>query len=57
MGNKGKNKNLSVKEYLDRIKPYLSDMINNYKTEVEWRIHSGNTTIKKTQSKLQKLKI
>ena len=31
------------------IRPYLSDKIN-YKTQGEWRIHSGNTIIKhKTQ--------
>ena len=34
------------------IKPYLSDIINDHKTQGEWRIHSGNTTIKnKTQGK------
>ena len=50
MGGEGKDKNLSVKEFLDRIKPYLRD-INNHKTQGEWRIHSGNTIIKhKTQS-------
>ena len=33
------------------IRPYLSDIINDYKTQGEWRIHSGNTIIKhKTQS-------
>ena len=30
-----KNKNLSLKEYLDMIKPYLSDIINNHK---KWEI-------------------
>ena len=33
------------------IGPYLSDIINDHKTQGEWRIHSGNTIIKrKTQS-------
>ena len=46
-----KDKNLSIKEYLDMIRPYLSDIINDHKTQGEWRIHSGNTIIKhKTQS-------
>ena len=33
-----KNKNLSPKEYLDMIRPYLSDMITDYKTQGEWKI-------------------
>ena len=33
--NRNKNKNLSLKEYLDMIKPYLSDIINNHK---KWEI-------------------
>ena len=37
-----KDKNLSVKEYIDIIRPYLSDIINNHKTQVECKIHSGN---------------
>ena len=33
------------------IKPYLSDMINDQKTQGVWRIHSDNTTTdRKTQS-------
>ena len=33
------------------IKPYLSDIISNHKTQGKWRIHSGNTiTEHKTQS-------
>ena len=33
------------------IRPYLSDIINDRKTQGEWRIHSGNTiTEHKTQS-------
>ena len=42
---------LIINEYLDMIRPYLSDIINDHKTQGEWRIHSGNTIIKcKTQS-------
>ena len=33
-----KDKNLSIKEYLDIIKPYLSDIINDHKTQGEWKI-------------------
>ena len=36
-----KNKNSSIKEYIDIIRPYLSDTINNHKTQGEWKIHSG----------------
>ena len=32
------------------IRPYLSDIINDHKTQSEWRLHSENTIIKhKTQ--------
>ena len=45
-----KDKILTLKEYLDMIRPYLSDIINDHKTQDEWRIHSGNTiTEHKTQ--------
>ena len=37
-----KVKNLLIKKYLDIIRPYLSDIINYYKTHGKWRIHSGN---------------
>ena len=37
-----KNKNLSIKEYIDIIKSYLSDIINSHKTRGEWKAHSGN---------------
>ena len=37
-----KDKNLSIKEYIDIIRPYLSDKINNHKTKGEWKIHLGN---------------
>ena len=39
-----KDKNLSIKEYIDIIRPYLSDIIN-IKTQGEWKIHSGNIII------------
>ena len=46
-----KDKVLTPSEYLDMIRPYLSDIINDDKTQGEWRIHSGNTiTEHKTQS-------
>ena len=38
-----KDKNPSVKEYIDVIRPYLSDIINNNKIPGKWIIHSGNT--------------
>ena len=46
-----KGKNLSIKKYLNMIRPYLSDLINDHKTQGEWRIHSGTKIIQhKTQS-------
>ena len=33
-----KDKNLSPKEYLGMIRPYLSDMITDHKTRREWKI-------------------
>ena len=45
---------MTVNEYLDIIRPYLRDIINDHKTQGEWRIHSDNTIIKrKTQSALE----
>ena len=41
-GDKGKN--LSIKKYLNMIKPYLSDIINDHKTCGLERYHSGNKT-------------
>ena len=35
-----KDKNLSIKEYIDVARPYLSDIINNHKAQGKWRIHS-----------------
>ena len=31
-------KNLSPREYLDEIRPYLEDLTNNHKTSGEWKI-------------------
>ena len=42
---KVKNKNLSVKEYLYMIEPYLSDMINDHITPKILRVHSRNEVI------------
>ena len=48
--NRNKDKILTANEYLDMIRPYLSDIINDHKTQGEWKIHSGNAIIKhKTQ--------
>ena len=45
-----KDKILTSSEYLDMIRPYLSSIINDHKTQGEWIIHSGNTiTEHKTQ--------
>ena len=33
-----KNKTLSIKEYLNMIRPYLRDIINDHKTQGEWKI-------------------
>ena len=37
-----KGKNLSIKRYLNMIKPYLIDIINNHKTRGLGRYHSSN---------------
>ena len=37
--NEDKDKTLSIKDYLDETKPYLSDIINDHKTQGEWEIH------------------
>ena len=34
--NGDKDITLSIKDFLDEIKPYLSDIINNHKTQGEW---------------------
>ena len=44
--NKGdKDKTLSIKEYLNMIRPYLSDIINNHKTQGNCKIESGNRVV------------
>ena len=40
-----KNKNLLIKEYLNMTKPFLRDIINDHKTQGEWKVHSGNEVI------------
>ena len=49
------DKNLSAKKYLDKVKPCLSDMINNHKAQgKKWRIHSGKKIIeRKTQGEFK----
>ena len=37
-----KDKNLSPKEYLDMIRPYLSNMVNDIKTRREWKNSVNN---------------
>ena len=37
--NGDKEKILSIEEYLDEIKPYLNDLIDDHKTQGEWKIH------------------
>ena len=37
-----KDKNLSPEEYLDMIRPYLSDIINDHKTPKKLKFHSSN---------------
>ena len=37
-GSGDRNKNLSVKEYLDQIKPYLRDIIINLQKSDTWKI-------------------
>ena len=36
---------LKIQEYLDMIKPYLKDLINNHKTQGKWKINSKNAII------------
>ena len=38
MDKKYRNKNLSVKEYLNKIKPYLRDIITNLQKSETWKI-------------------
>ena len=34
----GKDKTLTIKEYLDVIRPYLNHVINDHKAQEEWKI-------------------
>ena len=43
---RNKDNILTTSECLDMIRTYLSDIINDHKTQGEWRIRSGNTIIK-----------
>ena len=36
--NRDKDKNLFIDGYLDMIIPYLNDLINNHRTESEWKV-------------------
>ena len=36
---------LAIYEYFDKIKPYLKDMINDYKSKGEWKIQLVMTVI------------
>ena len=36
--NADKDKTLSIKDYFDKMKPYLRDIINDHKTHGEWKI-------------------
>ena len=40
-----KDKILPIIEYLNMIRPYLGNIINDHKTQGEWKVHSGNTVI------------
>ena len=40
-----KDKSLSAKKYLNKIRPHLSDTINDHKTEGKLKVHSGNKVI------------
>ena len=54
-GDKGKN--LSIKEYLNTIKPYLSDIINDHKIRGLVRYHSGNKTWVEETSSMWKIQL
>ena len=49
-GDKGKN--LSIKKYFNMIRPNLRYIVNDHKSQGEWRIHSGNK-IKNVKRKTQ----
>ena len=41
----GKDKISSFKEYLNMIRPHSRDIINDHKTQREWKLYSGNAVI------------
>ena len=36
--NGDKGKSTSIEDYLDKIEPYLNDLVDNHKTQGEWKI-------------------
>ena len=40
-----RNKTLTVEEYLNKIRPYLKDIINNLKKSDTWKIQPKQITI------------
>ena len=54
-GDKGKN--LSIKRYLKRIRPYLSDLKNNHKTRGLVRYHSGDKSWQEETSSEWKIQL
>ena len=52
-----KGKNLSIKEYLNIINPFLSDIINDHKTRGLARYHSGNKTWVEETSSERKIQL
>ena len=53
----GKGKNLSTKKYLNMIKLYLNDIINDHKTHGLVRYHSGNKTWVEETSSVWKIQL
>ena len=43
--NRNRNKTLSVEEYLNKIRPYLKDIINNPKKSDMWKISINNSKL------------
>ena len=42
--NADKDRTLSIEEYLDKIRPYLSNILNDHKTRGEWKIQLTKVT-------------
>ena len=42
--NADKDRTLPIEEYLDKIRPYLSNIINDHKTRGEWKIQLTKVT-------------